>query len=120
MKYLKRLTRKLILLFRAIKTEVLMTVKKLQYFKGCVCRKEDLYKRFKDGGESGWFAYVCNVGFFYWNTDKKQWDFFTGDDCCCGSGGSGNVYTITFNANGGSNPPTPRTANAGSVVTVNG
>ena len=46
----------------------------LQYYKAPVEKLYDLYQRYPDGGEFGWFAFVYDFKTFaYWNTDEKEW-----------------------------------------------
>lgn len=46
----------------------------LQFLKAPVEKLGDLYERYPDGGEWGWFAFVVEKGAFaYWNKEKEEW-----------------------------------------------
>jgi len=50
---------------------------KLQYLKDPANKLNDLYIRYPDGGEYGWYAFVYEYGnFAYWDTQEKRWKLF--------------------------------------------
>ncbi|MDR2683765.1 MAG: hypothetical protein LBB53_00075 [Prevotellaceae bacterium] len=48
----------------------------LRYLKEPVHNINDLYVRYPDGGQYGWFAHVMDIGrFAYWDTENSRWNY---------------------------------------------
>ena len=55
--------------------EDLMKIPVLRYLKEPVNALSELYVRYPDGGEYGWFAWVKNLKTLaYWDVDSKKWE----------------------------------------------
>lgn len=54
--------------------ETLEKLPLLQYLKEPVNTISDLYNRYPDGGEYGWYAFVYSENtFYYFNKERKDW-----------------------------------------------
>ena len=50
----------------------------LKYLKDPVVSLSELYSRYKEGGEYGWYAFVfIEKTFAWWNSDKERWELLT-------------------------------------------
>lgn len=58
--------------------EVLHRIPVLRYLKDPVVYLDDLYKRYPQGGEYGWYAFVTTAGTFaYWDDKAIKWELLS-------------------------------------------
>lgn len=54
--------------------ELLGSIPVLQYLKRPVEDFDELYRRYPNGGELGWFLFVHEIqAYVYWNTEQEAW-----------------------------------------------
>ncbi|MCL1868629.1 MAG: pyocin knob domain-containing protein [Paludibacter sp.] len=66
----------------------LLSIPVLRYLKPPVDALSELYAKYPEGGERGWFAFVVKAKkFAYWDNEAKQWNYVGSGSETGGSGG---------------------------------